>query len=417
MKIQLHRDDKNLDESKTLDSFKDPQGDEIKKYLWWSITCTIILGLTMIACESGYVDSQNNIRFLVSFGSGVLIAGGSLLTGGILGFIFGIPSVLQDANSKLKYNDNLVQISDWLTKIIVGVGLTQLFKIPHFVIQIGEHFKSNFGNDIWARNVAIAIIAYFLLLGFLMIFFWTKTDYSTMMDIMDNNLNRKLKVANKEKEEAQQQTQETAEKLETTEQQLEVANMEKDKAQQQKMQVVSAVTKEVTRERINQSEIASDNSKLGELKDAVGNVNTQKELEKLKTLVTEVLSYKPVKVSDDKQKNRWGGLSENRGKKISAEVKKNNWQNLFDVIITVSNADNTPLINPVALFIHESYEFPDDVVYLTPENGIAHISILAYEAFTIGALFADGTELELDLQKQTGYPPDFYYEDKQDDLP
>ncbi len=92
-------------------------------------------------------------------------------------------------------------------------------------------------------------------------------------------------------------------------------------------------------------------------------------------------------------------------------VKKNDWQNLYDLIVTVSNIDNSPLSSPVAIFIHDSYKLPDNVVYLKPDksSGNAQLSLLAYEAFTIGALFADGTELELDLNDQKGFPPDFYW--------
>ncbi len=159
----------------TDDSIKDKQArheaDNIRSYLWWSVTGAISIGVIMIAFISGYLNNYKNTSFFSAFGAGVLIAGGSVLTGGFLGFIFGIPSIQQDANSRLKYNDNLVLISDWLTKIIVGVGLTQLYNIPHFITLIGQHFQANFADNIWGRNVAIAIVGYFFVLGFLMNFF------------------------------------------------------------------------------------------------------------------------------------------------------------------------------------------------------------------------------------------------------
>ena len=64
----------------------------------------------------------------------------SLACGGLLGFLFGIPRVEQipeiDDGTKPKttyrqsVNTNLTEISDWLTKIIVGVSLVQLNQIP-----------------------------------------------------------------------------------------------------------------------------------------------------------------------------------------------------------------------------------------------------------------------------------------------
>ena len=84
--------------------------------------------------------------------------------GGFVGFLFGIPRVLQDGQSgsagphpgvrpeaptnlrlpsgasasspsagsgfRINVNTNLEQISDWLTKIIVGLGLVELRNMP-----------------------------------------------------------------------------------------------------------------------------------------------------------------------------------------------------------------------------------------------------------------------------------------------
>ena len=78
-------------------------------------------------------------------------------------------------------------------------------------------------------------------------------------------------------------------------------------------------------------------------------------------------------------------------------------------MITVLNIDNSPISEPAAIFVHDTYEFPDNVIYSIPTpGGIIQLSLLAYESFTLGVLFADGTELELDLEQPTGFPPDFY---------
>ncbi|MEO8111050.1 MAG: hypothetical protein ABI594_13490 [Ginsengibacter sp.] len=354
------------------------ESETIKNYLWGSVIIAIILGVIMIGLISSYAANH----YISAFGCGILIAGASISSGGVLGFIFGIPSVSQTPNARLKYNDNLVQISDWLTKIIVGVGLTQLYNIPRFVIKIGGQFQINFGGGTWAVNVAIAIMSYFFVLGFLMIYFWTKTDYSTIMKNMDIDLNRQLEDETKAKEHAQQERKDMA----------------------------TEIIQKETKTRISESDIASDKNTMAELQQNV-NDSLSGELDKLKTIVSQKLSSKPVTIPDDLQKGRWGGKSENNGKKINAKVTKNSWQNLFDLVITIYNIDNTPLIIPVAIFVHDSYNLPDNVVYVAPDKnkGVAELSILAYEAFTIGALFADGTELELDLNEQQGFPTDFYW--------
>ena len=77
------------------------------------------------------------------------LMGGAALVGGVVGLLFGIPKSVSDpavapippkldtvagdsdapdtrARSSYAVNTNLEQISDWLTKIMVGVGLTQV---------------------------------------------------------------------------------------------------------------------------------------------------------------------------------------------------------------------------------------------------------------------------------------------------
>jgi hypothetical protein len=87
-------------------------------------------------------------------GLGILVAGTFLLLGAIIGLLFGIPRALQQEKvigdsagsgtssagsgtaSGYRPNTNLEQISDWLTKILVGVGLTQkgMGRVEHGVI-------------------------------------------------------------------------------------------------------------------------------------------------------------------------------------------------------------------------------------------------------------------------------------------
>ena len=62
-----------------------------------------------------------------------------LLVGMFIGFLFGIPKIVQDNSPSVEkigepayrqqVNSNLTEISDWLTKIIVGLGLVNLTKI------------------------------------------------------------------------------------------------------------------------------------------------------------------------------------------------------------------------------------------------------------------------------------------------
>ncbi len=365
-------------------------GEYQKRRLWTTITTAIVLGILGIIFIGTWVSDIKG--FFAPFGSALLIAGASLSTGGFIGFLFGIPSIMQDPTAKLKYNDNLVQISDWLTKIIVGVGLTQLTNIPHKILIIGYIFKDSFGYGFAGRNMAIAVMSYFFVLGFLIMYFWSRTDYSQIMKDIDDDINKKLK--------------ETEIQLGKTEDRLKVEIDKKEKAET----IVNETKQKVTQSSITKSEFAGDVNHFEQLKNN-SDSTIQEKLEALSKLVGDLLATKTITLPEDLQKNRWGGKAENNGKTIRVIVKKNDWQNLFDIRIEILTTDGSPLTEPVAVFIHDSYQFTNDLIYLIPDNttGIASLSMLGEKAFTVGVLFPDKTELEFDMNNQTGYPEGFYW--------
>lgn len=112
-----------------------------------------------------------------------------LATGAIIGFLFGIPRVLQgdvirapaeqsgsekgetslsqQAAYRQQVNTNLEQISDWLTKIIVGIGLVELRRLPELLSRSSAFIANGLGAVPSSQVLAAAIIIYFGLIGFL----------------------------------------------------------------------------------------------------------------------------------------------------------------------------------------------------------------------------------------------------------
>lgn len=100
-------------------------------------------------------------------------------------------------------------------------------------------------------------------------------------------------------------------------------------------------------------------------------------------------------VSDDPQKGRFGGAPEQNGRRLSATVDPEG-QGWYAIRVRVESTDpERPLKGPVRLYLHDTFD-PDTTV-LTPRRGVARARIGAYGSFTIGAICADGTKLELDL--------------------
>jgi len=135
--------------------------------------------------------------------TGLLLAGASFITGGFLGFIFGIPrtNALEEERvnedgvrlprNSYKPNTNLEQISDWLTKILVGVGLTQ---IPTIIVRFNSmvrFFAGYLGNN---SAMVACIIIYFSVFGFMMGFLWSRLYMASAIQAAEREAELLLKV-------------------------------------------------------------------------------------------------------------------------------------------------------------------------------------------------------------------------------
>ncbi|PWT74944.1 MAG: hypothetical protein C5B59_09945 [Bacteroidetes bacterium] len=107
-----------------------------------------------------------------------------LLTGTAIGFLFGIPKILQstgvaatDAGAaaapayRQQVNTNLTEISDWLTKIIVGLGLVNLKEVPPLVSRVAKKLAVGLSASSAPSAEALAFsygtIICYTILGFL----------------------------------------------------------------------------------------------------------------------------------------------------------------------------------------------------------------------------------------------------------
>jgi hypothetical protein len=146
-------------------------------------------------------------------GAGTLVACGSLLSGALFGFLFGIPRAQTGAaqqpaatspsttspagtassqtaapvaaastagaqapatqRSAFDVNTNLEQISDWLTKIIVGLGLINLEKFPAYLHDLATYFARSLGKE-GSESVVLALIILFFVCGFLLGYLLTR---------------------------------------------------------------------------------------------------------------------------------------------------------------------------------------------------------------------------------------------------
>jgi hypothetical protein len=150
-------------------------------------TRLIVFGLIAAAA---YSYGLAGFKFVGS----VLWALAFLAAGGATGFLFGIPKVLQatlpqpgaasanttvgatSATARLaaaailsyrqRVNTNLEEISDWLTKIIVGVSLIQLKSVPDLIWRLASVVSGSFGTAL-PIGFGVAVLMFFAPVGFL----------------------------------------------------------------------------------------------------------------------------------------------------------------------------------------------------------------------------------------------------------
>jgi len=118
-------------------------------------------------------------------GAGWILAGGIFMAGALLGFLFGIPRTLQEGSQsggRYQDNTNLEQISDWLCKIIVGVGLTQLIFIPSTLQKYAAEIAPALGSFPSSEAFAIAIFIFFSIDGFLVGYLWTRVYFGSELE-------------------------------------------------------------------------------------------------------------------------------------------------------------------------------------------------------------------------------------------
>jgi len=181
---------------------KGPTGKDESRSFLLAMGILAIVGCVVIFLYSFCFSASG--QMLRIFGVGMLVAGAALLSGFLLGFIFAIPRVggkegrtttaqpegAQTLDSgaqqdSVPLNANLVEISDWLTKIIVGVGLVELHSIPTKLGELSYYLAPGLLPTLCAGGAScteslasgqaagLAIVIFYFALGFLLGYVWT----------------------------------------------------------------------------------------------------------------------------------------------------------------------------------------------------------------------------------------------------
>ena len=137
-----------------------------------------LIGLGGVVVVLIYVSQVPGSLRWSAFGTSVAIAGAAAALGGLVGFLFGIPRTVQgsatSANTQFQGNTNLEQVSDWLTKIIVGVALVQIGRALPALGKLGQSLKGPLGGLTSGPAFGLGVVIGYASLGFLFLYLWSR---------------------------------------------------------------------------------------------------------------------------------------------------------------------------------------------------------------------------------------------------
>ena len=127
-----------------------------------------------------------------------------LAGGGALGFLFGVPKIVQATSTnnategqeyQQQVNTNLTEISDWLTKIIVGLGLIHLGKIHYYLNKLAALLAGalhSSQNNPRAVAFAYGLIICYTIFGFLTGYLGTRLYLAAAFSQADQEAIRRI---------------------------------------------------------------------------------------------------------------------------------------------------------------------------------------------------------------------------------
>jgi hypothetical protein len=159
-----------------------------------------VVGLTL------YAGSRHSVAV---FAVALLVATGAWVSGGLLGFLFGIPRSMGGAEARsdesivYRSNTNLEQISDWLTKILVGLGLVELGTIVRKVNDLIDFLAPALGGRPSSSTFALAILVLFGVSGFLALYIVTRVYVGVLFAETERSLSTLVQEKVQETQQAQ----------------------------------------------------------------------------------------------------------------------------------------------------------------------------------------------------------------------
>lgn len=331
----------------------------------WLVIAAFFLTSALVLALLAWSRSSARLLF-----TELLVAAAALSVGGLLGFLFGMPRgrINEDSSDEqprteasidYRPSNNLEQISDWLTKILIGVGLIELKELVGILRAIGHAVEGSFAGALTGTIVITqAVLVVFVVLGFYVSFLWTRIYYGPMQTLTDNELIRRLR---------------------------------------NQVVTLKSVATQLAMGEIATPDIASESKAV---RAASGDSQDPSNwsaavLEKIKRFRESEKNW-----DSNPTEDIFGNPPrEANGRKLEAEIKVDLGSTLvIDLIVRRISARDKPLVGPVAFLLHPT--FTSSVLYAQGNGKSAREKISSSGWFTVIAIMDEGnTILSYDLKK------------------
>ena len=297
--------------------------------------------------------------------------------------------------NRVRPNTGLEKVMDWLTTLIVGLGLVHIRgAIAHARSVSGWVTSAIAGEDAMGTQTnftgGAAILLPYMIAGFFLVYLWAQRYMGREMllaDIESNTIEEARQELKKENEQTKQEVK--------TESRLALA------------EVMNMAGKMLNPEQADGAgpsmiAISAEDFLTGtkESADALAGVDAETVADiRRRYAKDDDWFYDPMEGF---------GAPQSNGRCIEAEVARlAGSKRFFEISLSVRVDAGAPLASPVIFLLHHT--FPDPIRRVTPVNGVAKLKLLSIGSFVAGALVVGepATKLSLDLSKLRGVPQEF----------
>ncbi len=163
-------------------------GDKIQRgVLVVVLTLLVLMIVAAVLLGLSTHDSGAGVTAFVLFAAAAAVGAG-------LGFLFGLPrarvagdetdsaTTAPTASTFYLTNSNLIKVSDWLTTIVIGLGLVNLGKVVPAIRQLGHALDKPLGAAPYSGAIGISVLIVGLLAGFILDYLWTSIRVRELLE-------------------------------------------------------------------------------------------------------------------------------------------------------------------------------------------------------------------------------------------